>query len=576
MVDTSAKRESVLTPSNMNIYTNLADLKKSEIDVYRYGTLEKNTFSLDGNENILSRNATPENTCYCSEIMSDANGDFATPITMQIDFNTYHTSAGITLVFGDESWASRVKTQYYRDGALIAEQTFEPDAKDYWLRINMVAYYNKIMITFYGTSIPYRFLKIEKILYGAIETFSGEQVMSASTAHNINLLSSELEINTLKFKINDNTRMFSITNKQGYYDDIQTNQRLKVYERKNENEYFLGTYYLTKWSNSNVSTADFTAQDTVGLLDSYTFNGGIYKNKNSGALIDSILAAAGITDYTIEQELTEAELSGYIPLTTCRKALQQVLFAVGGVCDTTGTLTMKIYKPQRDIVQNIVGDKNKLYDTTKVEMNKKVSGIEISLFNYELEEEPTELSKGYLDGTNKIEFGKAVDPSTLVGTNCTIEEAGNNYCIITTDDVETEYTLTGVAYEETEIKKNVSRILMDNIPENILTVTDCKLINESNYEEITARIFDHYNGSYKTTVKILSSNEAVGNLISVGVFNNARLIGNATSVANDLSGGFISTITIDNAIIKAGYEEVYITGQDNLYCGLEEIRGTIL
>ena len=572
LIDTTAKSESELTVTNINSISILNDLKQEDIDVFRYATLEKNTHYLDGSQNILSRNETYTNTAYCSSRISGKNGSFSSPIGLQIDFETYHTSAGITLVFGEESYASSILAYYYQDNDLILQKVYYPDSRTFWLEENTVELYNRIVLVFYGTNIPYRFLKIEQILYGLIKVFDDVDIMTATTSHNINLLSSELEVNKLSFTINDQDLLFNITNEEGLYNNVQSNQKLAVYETKDDVRHFIGTFYLTNWKNTQVARASFEAQDSIGLLDNYKFYGGMYSNKSSTELIEEILEIAGIDNYVLEVE--DVDINGYMPISTCREALQQILFVIGAVCNTSNEETLKIYKTQKEEVDFIIDDENKLYDTTQVTMNQKISAIEISLYSYGLGTELQELSKGNLDGTSIIEFSEPIDPSTIVGTNCTIEEVGVNYAIITST-AGTEYILEGYTYEETEVVKTVQNADLETIKENVLKIKDDKLVTKDNFTDILSRVFEFYSGTYKTQVQVLAQGEITGDYISVNTFNGARLMGNISEVSCNLAGGYISTITIDNAILKSGRNEWYVVNDnDELFASeQEQIRG---
>lgn len=566
LTDVTAKKDSILSIDTVNQVSNLEDVIVG--DSLDYATMEKNTFLLDGNERILSKEDYSK-TGYCSKDISDENGNFETPIKLTIEFEGYHTSAGITIVFGDDSYCNNLDIKYYTDDEIIFENRYEPTSQNGYLAKNVIENYNKIEIIFYSTNIPYRYLKILDIIYGFEKVFNNEYIEDASTDHSINILSSELEINTLNFSVVDKESAFNIVNPQGYYKDMQENQKVSVYEYLNEKKIFIGNFYLTGWSNPSVAKADFEAHDLLGVLESYTFNGGMYSNKLSGDLIKEILNSANIDEYEIGSELLEIEINGYMPIGTCRSALQQVLFTIGAVCNTSGVETLKIYTPQKQRVSSFIEDTRKQIDTTKVELNQKISGIDFNLYSYDLKNELSEISKGYLDGVNKIQFMQPIEPMSIVSTNCTVIEVGYNYAIINST-LDNQYKLEANVYEETQTSKLIQRVTKENIKESILTIQDIKLINMNNIISIAERIFNHYNSTYKTTLDIGGNEERVGDFISVNTFNDYKLLGNITEIAIDLTGGFKQSVTIDNAILKQGTIEYSYTG--NIYTGLVGIK----
>lgn len=500
--------------------------------------------------------------------MSNNIGKFENPIHLVIDFDIYHTSAGITILFGDDSYCDDLDIIYWSDNEKIFEQKYYPQNQKAYLDKNVIENYNKIEIVFYSTNIPYRYLKILDIIYGFEKVFDDSEIESADSDHSINILSSELPVDTLDFSIIDKSSNFNVVNPQGYYKDMQENQKISVYEHLEDKTIFIGNFYLTGWSNPSVAKADFQAQDIVGVLDNYTFYGGLYKNTLAREIIEEIMQIVGINDYIIEEGCADINISGYIPICTCREALQQILFIIGAMCNTSGVESLKIYKPQKMRVKSFIEDNRKEVDTTNVELNQTITGIEFSLSNYTLKEELKEVSKGYLGGVTRITFTKPIEPTSVVLTNCNLIEVSYNYVIISSE-IDKEYVIEAYEYEETQTNMLIQRLTKENIKESILTVQNNKLIDSSNITQISDRIFNLYNSTYKTVVDIGGDEERVGDFVSVNTFNDFKLLGNVTEMSIDLKNGFKQSITIDNAVLKQGTIEYPFTG---IYCGYVGIR----
>lgn len=565
LTDVTAKKDSHLAIENSNQLTNLEDIRNGAGKPY--ATIEKNAFLLDGNKRILVEGLN-QNIGYCSANLSNEAGMFENPIHLTINFDIYHTSAGITIVFGDDSYCNDLDITYWSDSKKVFESKYNPTSQIAYLDKNVVENYNKIEITFYSTNIPYRYLKIFDIIYGFEKVFSDAEIESANSDHSINILSSELRVSTLDFSIVDKSSNFNVVNPQGYYKDMQENQKVSVYEHLDDKKIFVGNFYLTEWSNPSVAKADFQAQDIIGVLDNYTYYGGLHKNVLAKTIIEKIMEIADITDYIIEDECADINISGYMPISTCREALQQILFIIGCACNTSGVESLRIYKPQNTVVDSFIEDNRKEVDTTEVELNQKITGIEFSLSNYALKEELKELAKGYLSGVTRVTFNKPIDPSSIVLTNCDLIEASYNYAIIVCN-IDKEYKIHAFEYEETQTSMLIQRLTKENIKENILTVKENKLINSDNLTQIADRIFNLYNATYKTTVDIGGDTEQLGDFISVNTFNNFKLLGNITGISSDLKGGFKQNVTIDNAILKQGTTVYSYTG---VYCGYVGIR----
>ena len=98
LIDTTAKDDSKLIPSEKQDFVNIQDLKQEEIEEIKYGTLEKNQFLLNGEQRFLPDGELTQMGLWSNQ-MSDKDGNFATPITLEIDFTEVHSSLGLTFVF---------------------------------------------------------------------------------------------------------------------------------------------------------------------------------------------------------------------------------------------------------------------------------------------------------------------------------------------------------------------------------------------------------------------------------------------------------------------------------------------
>lgn len=96
---------------------------------------------------------------YISASLSGTDGMFTDPPTITVTFDRLKTSNGVSMVFNRTSGdhASRLKIAWYKDGELVHEEAFEPDKADYFCRAK-VPLFNRMVVTFLGTSRPCRYL----------------------------------------------------------------------------------------------------------------------------------------------------------------------------------------------------------------------------------------------------------------------------------------------------------------------------------------------------------------------------------------------------------------------------------
>lgn len=387
-VDVTAKQDSQLSVNNKQNFVDLNDLKEDELVETKYGTFEKNQFALDGSFELMPD--TLDNMGWWSNQMSDEDGNFTTPLTLEINFSEVHSSLGLTFVFSKAGdYCNNLNIKYYdTNGTLLSSKNFTPDSYRYVCE-NNVENYAKIVITFYGTNNPYRYLKLYKILYGAEKVFEGDNLINANILEELDLLSSELRINTLDFKTFSDNDEFNIINPSGLYKLLQKRQKLKVTEQflKTAKETNMGTFYLTSWKNEEHKMMQFEAQDLLGVLDSYNFYGLICSKANYTfhEVIGEIIKPAGLTvadDCEIDDTIKYIEMIGYVPVGTCREALQQAVFAVNAVVDCSRSDKIKIYRVNTDENSKKIEKSNIFQDTRNIEQTERITKVAVTAHSY--------------------------------------------------------------------------------------------------------------------------------------------------------------------------------------------------
>ena len=476
--------------------------------------------------------------------MSDKDGNFTTPITLEIDFTEVHSSLGLTFVFssvGLGDYCNKLNIKFYNSAnEIISNKDFKPN-NYYYVCNDNVEKYKKIVVTFYGTNNPYRYLKIYQILYGANKIFDKEMIQTAKILEEVDILSSELTINTLDFSIYSDDDEFNVVNPQGVYKLLQKRQRLTITLTKNGTDKEMGIFYLDDWSNDDDKVSSFKAIDLIGVIDKTNFLGGMYVNKDAAELIKEIFMSASLkeNDYDISEEIKGIMITGHIPICTHRQALQQVLFVVGAIVDTTRDGIIKIYIPKEIQTEYQINKDRKETKTSKPKLNDIVTGVEITSFNFVKSEEEAELYKETLSaGTYTLELSDiAYD---LVATGATILKSNCNYATIKVES-EQEVIITGKKYST---NKQVVTILLEDLTadekENNLQVTSAYLVNKNNAQQIADRILKYYNGTYKYEFRFIMNEEKIADYIPVDSLYDRQIIGYLTKLNIDLVGGFIA------------------------------------
>ena len=526
-----------------------------------YGTFELNQFTLDGSKSVLPDN--PNDITFWSDVLSNDGCTFETNPKITITFKEQHTSAALTLYFKDEPPAELKITWYTIAGTKLVTETFYPDSLIYVCN-TQVQNYGKIEIEFVKTTFPQRYIKLQYILYGKYIVWDKDMIQTAKVQEDIDVTSAALSINEADISIVDMNNDFDAENENGAWKSVQKTQEVTLSEFKNGNMIPMGAFFINDFSFSK-NIAKFKLVDVVGLLDKYTFyEGQIYNNVRAEVILNAIFATAGIKKYTIDEEVGNILLSGYLAIQTCRKALQQVCFACGAVVDDSRSDTIKVYKPDR-YVKSTVGTDRKFNGNTKVSLEKYISGVNIEMKNYALEEKTSDIYKKTLPaGDTKITFSSPYLPSSIMASAGTLKEVKTNYLIVNMPDAG-QCQITGIKYANTTFsyEKRVDKIEAGET-ENIKKYSGCTIYNADILPDIAAYLLDYHALRKKVGMKYLVDLEQVGNwanINSIGGKTSTTLIESQTL---DLTGGFIATATC------RGYS-VVVT--ENYFAGTELYTG---
>jgi hypothetical protein len=540
LLDVTAKSDSTPTAIDKQTFVNLNQLKEDSLSVPKYATMEDNFFLLDGSFEPFPDNPASIDMGYWSNSMSNSSGLFTANPTLTISFTANHSSAGITLTFLDD-YPLKVKVTWYTlANVVISDKTFVPDSL-YYFCDNSIQNFGKIVIEFVQTA-PYRYIKLTAIDYGIFMDFAYNEVTDASINEEVNPVSSEISINTADFSLHSDNGDFDLTNLQGMYQLFQQSQKVHIKQVFDTETKQMGTFYLETWKSSDAYNATFTAQDAVGQMDKTNFKlGQIYVDETAENIISAIMASAGVTDYTVENDLKSVTLSGWIPICTHRAALQHVAFALGAIVDDSRGNTIRIYKGTQSYSRVITSSRK--FDGGETTLLSYVSDVNLTAHNYILNASSEQISTGtYATGTYEIQFDAAV--SDLSATGATITESHPNYAIITVSAAGT-VTLTGKKYSDNSSVYNYGvETLPSGATRNAVSCTDATLISLSNVAEIAQSLWNYYQLRYQTSVEIMLEDELPGEKLAMQRANgSAYTMESIEKMAIDLTGGFTAQLT---------------------------------
>lgn len=547
LYDVTARGDSAPSCTTAKPFCNLGRdlLLESVPSQNKYGTLESEQWLMDGSFSFFPE--VPEQYFWglWSTTQSDKNGVFADPPVLDITFTQDHSSSGLTLHFyiPTDDWASRIKIQWFsQDGGLISTALFYPDAVDYYCA-KKVENYRRIRIHFLETNRPGRYLKLAGIDYGVYLHFSGHEIVEAHVLEECDPLSSEISINTLNVSLYNKEGRFSILNPEGYFDVLQHKQKFTVWEDVKQDarstgsvSYCMGTFYLSDWSNSGDTLADFSAVDAIGLLDGAPFDGGIY-DTTAAELAEAILTGYS---YTLDGSLAAERVQGYIAAGTRRGALQQLAFAIGAVVDCSRGELIRI-APAPSKASGMITYDRKLQDGSKVTLNPLITAVAVTAHRYLPGEATEELYRDTLDpGIYRVTFNAPAVVDSLTVTGAELTESGVNLCTLTVAKAG-EVCVTGRKYtDSTVVLRRTAANLPPNAQDNELTVTDATLVGPSRAEAVAVRVLEHYAQRYEQNFSMVAGDEKLADRLIIQSFSGEMVRGVLTKLEFDLTGGFLA------------------------------------
>lgn len=210
-----------LSSNSEEIFSDLDNIKETTIpQTKNYATLEKNFWLLNDSQPIYGSEELEQT--YVSSYMSDKNCLFSDKACITLTSNVYLTTLGLTMVFDsiDKNYAKKLKVKAYRDSTMIMDKDYTLSSYSDRLIFadnEELVRWNKIEIYFIESSLPYRRIRVNQLLFGIMETYTDENLISAESKEKTTMINSELPTHTFKFTIDNMNKLFNPDNPQGWY-----------------------------------------------------------------------------------------------------------------------------------------------------------------------------------------------------------------------------------------------------------------------------------------------------------------------------------------------------------------------
>lgn len=535
LVDTTALQDAAESSGSNASFADISGIKENTA-VQKYATLEHNFFVLDG-----SREEFPDNPIgfvYFSSGQSDENGVFQSEQSVTVRFTQNHTSAGLTLYFLETCPLELEIFWYGLDGGLKCRRKFYPDGLTYFCE-HPVEDYGRIKVVFLK-ALPWHNVKLQHIKYGTSISWDSDTIKSGKIVNDADPIGNKIATDTLTFDFVDKNDRFNLGNPQGLHKTFQRSQHMTAYEVVEGRKILLGSFFLESGSTSK-NICRIEAIDLKGMLGSVDFTEGrIYDGDKAGGVIAEIMAAAGIEDYTVDEETADTPLYGTLGIQTCQKALREVLFACGSIVRTSRQTGLSICKSDRTVKFKI--RRGRKFETM-LQADRYVSDVSVKYKTWRLEDKITELARGtYEEGTHMIRFSNpAANLTVNVGR---IRKQMPYYVILEVPaQAGSEIVVSGQNYagQELAATSGVEKIKSGEV-RNTKTFSG-SLLNFESAKQKADSILDYYQLQQIVKTKHIAGEERAGDWAEIEnqSKDHGGFVAAIESVTTDLTGGFIST-----------------------------------
>lgn len=331
-----------LSSNSEEIFSDLDNIKETTIPQSKnYATLEKNFWLLNDSQPIYGSEELEQT--YVSSYMSDKNCLFSDKACITLTSSVYLTTLGLTMVFDsiDKNYAKKLKVKAYRDSTMIMDKDYTLSSYSDRLIFadnEELVRWNKIEIYFIESSLPYRRIRVNQLLFGIMETYTDENLISAESKEKTTMINSELPTHTFKFTIDNMNKLFNPDNPKGWYRYILQQQPISYewgYQLDDGTiEWILGGKMLLTGSvEVGENQVSFSTTSLINYLTK-VYKKGVY-NSSGRSLYDlavDVLEDSNIdsSQYNLWSGLKSIKTDAPLPKLEARQLLQ--IIATTGNC----------------------------------------------------------------------------------------------------------------------------------------------------------------------------------------------------------------------------------------------------
>lgn len=536
---TSAKNELLGISQKEQILQNLS-IGNYENPIEQYAVV------LDGSSLPLKRNMQSTNSGFWSDSVSNQDGIFDTPITIELEAEESFITKGVTFEFDKYAnfYPDSMKILVYLGEDLKGDFDFSPNNYMYFCNFGRDIEYNKLIVTVYSLNVAYNRLKIRSLIFGEGVIFLSNEIKNISISHVLDISSLTLPINTATIILHTSkANELNFEEQQPLIIDTNNGIESKV--------------YITSAKRINNTDFNITAEGEISLLEGVDFVGGVYSDKSAYELYEEIFTASN-TLYSIDESFKNITVSGYLPYDTCRASLQQLAFATNAVVMSSYVEGIKVVPYDK-----VVGAESKAIGLSRLKSQnidaQKAVGL-ITVTAHEYSKETTEQKtvfedKGTISEETEI-FIKFDNPHyDFEVTNGSKIDIGDNFIRIKANP---NCIVTAKEYTHKTLQKT---LILNEKSKNAKSISKATLVSKQNIDKVLEKCYNYYKKNKVGKMDIIDIEQIkVGDTLNVKTLYSKDVQGIAISQNYSLVG---NTFVKDTKII--GYDFIEIEKEIRKY-----------
>lgn len=322
--------------------------------------------------------------------------------------------------------------------------------------------------------------------------FDDDSIVSGECYIVRSLLASSLEVETLEFSVYSTDPTVSQFTVDSEVILSHNSQKLK-------------TFFLQSVSRESKYIYRFEAVSAAGVLDKRDYYGGIYTGQTVRDVVADICKNFPVS---VASNVAGIKLYGWLPISTRREALAQVLFAISAafVEDATGSFTISGLSPE----QVRVIPESETSQNSSIEYTSPA--VDVIVLEHQYTEGPEEITlfEGTTTAGDIITFSEPCH--SLVASGFTITEQGANYAIVSSGSGK----LTGKKYvhstREVKGKRTQARDAGQN--ESKIRVEEATLVSLVNSRAVADRLADYYACAERIIADVAYQADDAGDVLS--------------------------------------------------------------